>query len=119
LTERFEGKSKHCADLDLFTAIVDFKVAYQVYNSSGLQDSRHLQSVSNIQHQADTLSISWQDGNKLTTTVRAIDVLDKTKEEAVTVYRDATPPVIEDLWLTRGDRLNVSVHRIEDFAQMT
>ena len=34
------------------------------------------------------------------------------------VYRDATPPVIENLWLTRGDRVNVSVHRIEDFTEM-
>lgn len=102
-----------------FAAIVDFKVAYTVYDSIGAQDSQALKSVSDIHDQAQTLSVTWVDGNKLVATVKAIDVLGKTLEEEVTVYRDATPPVIEDLWLTRGDRLNVSVHRLEDFAEMT
>lgn len=102
-----------------FAAIVDFKVAYIVYDSNGAQDSQALKSVSDIHDQAQTLSVIWVDGNKLVATVKAIDVLGKTLEEEVTVYRDATPPVIEDLWLTRGDRLNVSVHRLEDFAEMT
>lgn len=103
----------------MLAAIVEFKVAYTVYDSNGAQDLQALTSVSNIHNQAQTLSVIWVDGNKLVATVKAIDVLGKTLEEEVTVYRDATPPVIEDLWLTRGDRLNVSVHQLEDFAEMT
>nr|XP_034301655.1 uncharacterized protein LOC105322112 [Crassostrea gigas] len=110
---------RQISEINNVHAIVDFKVAYIVYDSNGAQDSQALKSVSDIHDQAQTLSVIWVDGNKLVATVKAIDVLGKTLEEEVTVYRDATPPVIEDLWLTRGDRLNVSVHRLEDFAEMT
>ncbi|KAK3101903.1 hypothetical protein FSP39_007221, partial [Pinctada imbricata] len=100
-------------------AIVDFKVSYDVYDVNGVKDTRGLMSVSDIQNQYDILNLNWADGDKMYTVVRAIDVLGKYNEENQTVYRDASPPVIEDLWLTRGERLNVSVHRIEDFKEMT
>nr|XP_034314147.1 uncharacterized protein LOC105348718 isoform X1 [Crassostrea gigas] len=100
-------------------ACVDFKVAYNVTDTSGIVDSQDFTSVSSITAQGNQLNLPWSDGNKLDVTVRAIDVLGKYLDESVTVYRDATPPLIEDLWLTRGDRLNVSVHRVEDFAEMT
>lgn len=98
---------------------MDFKVAYNVTDTSGIVDSQDFTSVSSIKAQGNQLNLPWSDGNKLDVTVRAIDVLGKYLDESVTVYRDATPPLIEDLWLTRGDRLNVSVHRVEDFAEMT
>ncbi|XP_078334035.1 uncharacterized protein LOC111124258 [Crassostrea virginica] len=100
-------------------ACVDFKVAYNITDASGSVDSQDFTSVSDISKQGNRLNLPWTDGNKLDVTVRAIDVLGKYLDESVTVYRDATPPLIEDLWLTRGDRLNVSVHRIEDFREMT
>ena len=103
----------------LFSACVAFKVAYNVTDASGSVDSQDLTSVPDISKQGTRLNLPWTDGNKLDVTVRAIDVLGKYLDESVTVYRDATPPLIEDLWLTRGDRLNVSVHRIEDFTEMT
>ena len=103
----------------LFSACVVFKVAYNVTDTSGRVDSQDFTSVSDISKQGTRLNLPWSDGNKLDVTVRAIDVLGKYLDESVTVYRDATPPLIEDLWLTRGDRLNVSVHRIEDFTEMT
>jgi hypothetical protein len=56
---------------------------------------------------------------QLNVTVQAYDILGNYNDETVTVYRDATPPIIENLWLTRGDRLNVSVHSLEDFTKMT
>ena len=102
-----------------FLACVDFKVAYNVTDASGSVDSQDFTSVPDISKQGNRLNLPWTDGNKLDVTVRAIDVLGKYLDESVTVYRDATPPLIEDLWLTRGDRLNVSVHRIEDFREMT
>ena len=98
---------------------MDFKVSYDVYDVNGVKDSRGLTSVSDIQNQYDILNLNWADGDKMFTVVRAIDVLGKYNEENQTVYRDASPPVIEDLWLTRGERLNISVHRIEDFKEMT
>jgi len=73
---------------------------------------------SQLKDQFVSLTIDWADGDKLNVTVQAYDILGEFKEETMEVYRDATPPVIENLWLTRGDRVNVSVHRIEDFTEM-
>ena len=98
---------------------MEFKISYNVTDTSGIVDSQDFTSVPDISKQGTRLNLPWTDGNKLDVTVRAIDALGKYLDESVTVYRDATPPLIEDLWLTRGDRLNVSVHRIEDFAEMT
>ena len=76
-------------------------------------------SVSSIHNQYDILPLNWIDGDRLTTTVKAIDVLGMSNQDTIVAYRDATPPIIENLWLTRGDRVNIYVHRIEDFNQMT
>ncbi|CAC5386461.1 unnamed protein product [Mytilus coruscus] len=104
-------------------AIVDFQVSYQVDSSDSIttsvKDSQPFTSVSNIYNQYDILTLDWADGDQLTATVKAIDVLDKTNQETIVVYRDATPPIIENVWLTKGDRLNVSVHSLEDFTKMT
>ncbi|CAG2233138.1 unnamed protein product [Mytilus edulis] len=104
-------------------AIVDFQVSYQVDSSDSIttsvKDSRPFTSVSNINNQYDILKLDWADGDQLTATVKAIDILDKTNQETIVVYRDATPPVIENIWLTKSDRLNISVHNLEDFTKMT
>ncbi|CAC5386466.1 unnamed protein product [Mytilus coruscus] len=104
-------------------AIVDFQVSYQVDSSDSIttnvKDSRPFTSVSIIYNQYDILTLDWADGDQLTATVKAIDILDKTNQETIVVYRDATPPIVENVWLTKGDRLNVSVHILEDFTKMT
>lgn len=102
-----------------FVVIVDFKVVYIVYDSNGVQDSQVLKFVLDIYDQVQILFVIWVDGNKLVVIVKVIDVLGKILEEEVIVYYDVTFLVIEDLWLIRGDRLNVSVYRLEDFVEMT
>ncbi|KAK3101031.1 hypothetical protein FSP39_000383, partial [Pinctada imbricata] len=100
-------------------AIVDFKIEYSIYDASGLKSFRPFTTVSDIQDQYEDLTISWVDGDKLDTTLSATDFIGASNNDSITVYKDSTPPVIENLWLTRGDRLNISVHKIEDFAEMT
>ena len=104
----------------LISGIVDFKVSFEVHGSA-LKDSRPFTSLptSQMKDQFEWLSINWADGDQLNVTVQAYDILGNYNDETVTVYRDATPPIIENLWLTRGDRLNVSVHSLEDFTKMT
>lgn len=69
--------------------------------------------------EATSLSVSWNDGDKLDITVRAFDIFDVYIDDMVTVYKDISPPEIENLWLSNGDRVNVSVHSFEDFSKMT
>jgi hypothetical protein len=102
-----------------FTGCVDFMVGYTVYDWHGLKDSKPLSSVENILTESETLTLDWSDGDKAVITVVAVDIFNKTLNDTLAIYRDATPPVIENLWLTRGDRLNVSVHRLEDFGEIT
>lgn len=102
-----------------YTGCVDFMVSYEVDTGSGERDFRTLTSVDDIQKQSEELRVVWLDGDRLDVTVRAVDIFNKTLDENVTVFRDATPPVIENLWLTKDDRLNISVHSLEDFTQMT
>ncbi|XP_078322971.1 uncharacterized protein LOC111122905 [Crassostrea virginica] len=97
---------------------VDFLVSYNVNDGRTVTDFRDFQSVQNIREE-EYLNLVWSDGDRADITVRAVDIFDKTLDDTVTVYRDATPPIIENLWLTRGDRLNISVHSLEDFAKMT
>ena len=93
-------------------------MSYEVHDPS-LKDSRPLTSVADIYDQHDILTLNWADGDRLTTTIKALDVLGESNQDTIVVYRDATPPIIQNLWLTRDDRLNISVHRIEDFTEMT
>ena len=93
-------------------------MSYKVHDPS-LKDSRPLTSVADIYDQHDILTLNWADGDRLTTTIKALDVLGESNQDTIIVYRDATPPIIQNLWLTRDDRLNISVHRIEDFTEMT
>ncbi|KAK3103765.1 hypothetical protein FSP39_021725 [Pinctada imbricata] len=99
-------------------SVVD-KIQYSVSDDIRVKSFQPNTSVSNIQNQYEDLTISWDDGNKLETNLTAIDFIGAFNDDTITVYKDSTPPVLENLWLTRGDRLNISVHRIEDFQEMT
>lgn len=94
-------------------------VSFEVDTGGGVRDSRTFTPVDDIKRESEELKVVWLDGDKLDITVSAIDIFNKTLDENITIFRDATPPVIENLWLTKEDRLNISVHSLEDFAQMT
>ena len=55
---------------------------------------------------------------KLDIQIRASDITDTFADDFVTVKTDLSPPIIENLWLTRGDRLNISVHNVEDLTNL-
>ena len=50
--------------------------------------------------------------------VRATDIIGSFADDVIKVKVDMSAPVIEDLWLTRGDRLNISVHNVEDLTKL-
>ena len=109
--------SNLCYETYLFPGIVNFKYKTSLTDDTGELDSQEA-FVSNIE-QYKELSVPWKDGNKLEFTVYAIDIMGEQNSEKVTVYKDSSHPVVEDLWLTKGDRLNISVHSVEDFKEMT
>ncbi|ESO94429.1 hypothetical protein LOTGIDRAFT_175429, partial [Lottia gigantea] len=68
--------------------------------------------------QSITISPTLQDGDTVKIFIRAYDIVDFYLEESTTVYFDMSPPVIKDLWLTKGDDLNIAVHEFHDFDKL-
>ncbi|XP_025086754.1 uncharacterized protein LOC112559633 [Pomacea canaliculata] len=59
------------------------------------------------------------DGQSLTFWVRAYDIREDYYEENLTVHVDSSPPVITNLWLTKDNFENISVHGLEELKTMT
>ena len=102
----------------LSTGIVRFEIKYEVFAPT-LADQQLFTSTSNVLDESGTIDVTWDDGNRLDITIRAFDILEKFAEDTITVYKDTSPPRINNLWLSRGDRINISVHSIEDFTKIT
>lgn len=97
---------------------VDFRVEYFVYDGSGVKDHQPSTSVHDISTESEFLTLNWSDGDKAVITVVAVDIFNKTLNDTWSVYKDVSPPVVENLWITRDGILNISVHRLEDFTEM-
>ncbi|XP_041351012.1 uncharacterized protein LOC121369995 [Gigantopelta aegis] len=102
--------------------IVKFTTSFKIdhkggstFTSTPVDEDFTDQSLSETQTVRPTL----EDGDTFMFWVRAYDVRDTYFAENVTVHIDTSPPVIENLWLTKGDRLNISVHDIEEFNKLT
>jgi hypothetical protein len=98
--------------------IVRFELQYKVYGPD-LKNQQYFLPTSNVLSQSEDLNIHWKDGYRLDITVRAYDIFDGYVEDTTTVYKDTSPPSITDLWLTKGDRVNILIHSIADFTEMT
>ncbi|XP_046581226.1 uncharacterized protein LOC124288741 [Haliotis rubra] len=65
-------------------------------------------------NQSETITHRLLDGDTVRFWVRAYDIMLDMTEEHVTVHIDTSPPIMENLWLTRSGSLNISVHRVEE-----
>lgn len=55
---------------------------------------------------------------KLEIQVRASDIVGAYADDFTEVKVDMSPPIIEDLWLTVGNRLNISIHNVADLTKL-
>ncbi|XP_046581225.1 uncharacterized protein LOC124288740 [Haliotis rubra] len=65
-------------------------------------------------NQSQTITPSLVDGDTVRFWIRAYDIVLKMKEENATVHIDTSPPVIENLWLSRSSCLNISTRLVEE-----
>ena len=77
-----------------------------------------LTEVENIYTESFTFAETVSDGMRLDIQIRAIDITGGFAEDVIKVKVDMSPPVIEELWLTRGDRKSISVHNLEDLTKL-
>jgi hypothetical protein len=104
--------------VNLVAGIVRFVTKFIVLSPSITQQENFV-STKDVLSESTSLFVNWNDGDRLDVTVRAYDIFDVHAEDVVTVYKDTSQPEVENLWLSSGDLVNISVHSIEDFSQMT
>ncbi|XP_076086955.1 uncharacterized protein LOC143057529 [Mytilus galloprovincialis] len=98
--------------------IVRFEIVHDV-NGTKLKSSSKFTVVSNVYAQFTVRNVTWDDGDQLKTTIRAFDILENYRDETIITYKDSTPPVISNLWLTKGDRIDTAVHSLKELNEMT
>ncbi|KAL3843248.1 hypothetical protein ACJMK2_021190, partial [Sinanodonta woodiana] len=76
-------------------------------------------SIPDIHSESADLKEDMVDGKRLVIHVRAFDIMGTFSEDTVNVTIDTSPPVIENLWLTREDRVNISVSSLREFSNLT
>ena len=104
------------------TGIIKTEVGYQIDAGFGSPiETVDFVTVSQAAFDAQALTVDEEskDGDKYTFTIRGYDVLDKYAEDSFSVKVDASPPVITYLWLTKGDIVNISVHDVKEFKELT
>ncbi|XP_076086914.1 uncharacterized protein LOC143057491 [Mytilus galloprovincialis] len=98
--------------------IVRFEIVHDVYGTK-LKSISTFAQVSNVYAEFDARNVIWDDGDQLISTIRAFDILENYRDETIITYKDSTPPVISNLWLTKGDRVNTAVHSLKELNEMT
>ena len=96
-------------------------VAFQVaYNVTFAQETRQYDfiEVDNIYTESFTFAENVSDGMRMDILIRALDIFGSFADDVIKVKVDTSPLVIEQLWLTRGDRKNISVHNLEDLTKL-
>ncbi|XP_071082542.1 uncharacterized protein [Haliotis cracherodii] len=114
--------NKHSRGIDAIDhvqGIVEYRTAFLIDHSGGSSilsppPDANFQSQGLTQHQ--TVTPVLVDGDTFRFWVRAYDIRRELLQESVTVHVDTSPPVIENLWLTR---VNISVHKVDKFNEMT
>ncbi|CAH1258772.1 Hypp2074 [Branchiostoma lanceolatum] len=77
------------------------------------------QNVTDMTSQSQSHDIPRQDGDTVRYWVRAFDVMGNFVDDYVTIHVDSSPPVIEDIFLSRGGVDTLAVHHSQDLFEMT
>ncbi|XP_060580924.1 uncharacterized protein LOC132737608 [Ruditapes philippinarum] len=116
-----EGKSIRTVDeLSNINGIVRFDIARNV-ELDGNTDFIDFDQVPEVFFKSENMVYTdeeFVDGKKLMYFIRGIDAVGEFAEDNVTVMIDLSPPVIQNLWLTKGDWVNISVHSVLELNKL-
>ncbi|XP_070572151.1 uncharacterized protein [Ptychodera flava] len=101
--------------------IVGFKIAFGVDHEGGrtlTPESLVWSDVQNFMTQESELDIPMTDGDTVTVWVRALDVMGNEANDNVTFHVDSSPPIIEDIHLTKNGVSYLAVHHSADLFEM-
>ncbi|XP_078682400.1 uncharacterized protein LOC144916876 [Branchiostoma floridae x Branchiostoma belcheri] len=77
------------------------------------------QNVTDMTIQRQSRDVPREDGDTVRFWVRAYDVMNNFADNYVTIHVDSSPPVIEDIFLSRGGVDTLAVHHSQDLFEMT
>ncbi|XP_078682372.1 uncharacterized protein LOC144916849 [Branchiostoma floridae x Branchiostoma belcheri] len=77
------------------------------------------QNVTDLMLQRQSRDVPREDGDTVRFWVRAFDVMNNFADDYVTIHVDSSPPVIEDIFLSRGGVDTLAVHHSQDLFHMT
>ncbi|CAC5375358.1 unnamed protein product [Mytilus coruscus] len=98
--------------------IVKFDINYTV-TGAAIESSKGYTEVLETLKEAAVLNVTWKDGHKLDISVKATDLIGEYTEDKITIYKDTSQPVIENLWLSYGNKTELFVHPLQDLTSMT
>ncbi|KAK2161992.1 hypothetical protein NP493_1549g00001, partial [Ridgeia piscesae] len=101
--------------------IVKYEVSRAVDHDGGrsLNSPDSWSNVDDFQRETMTVDIPREDGDSVRVWVRATDVMGNTKTDSVLVHVDSSPPVVQDVWLSRHGRTQLAVHHSTDLSDLT
>lgn len=91
-------------------------VFFEVDIGSGVRDFRIFIFVDDIKMELEELKVVWIDGDRLDIIVCVIDIFNQILDENIMVFCDVILLIIENFWLIKEDRFNISVYSFEDFV---
>ncbi|ESO83749.1 hypothetical protein LOTGIDRAFT_168990 [Lottia gigantea] len=106
--------------VDNVLGIVLYKTYYgiDVQGGSTIQPTDTDFTTTGNLNQSITISPTLQDGDTVKFYIRAYDIVDFYLEEIISLYFDTSPPVVKDLWLTKGDKVDISIHEFQDLNKL-
>ena len=98
--------------------IIEFQYSFEKTSPSQNQTAgfRPIQTVTDEQVTLDDLPI--QDGDTIDVTIKAIDISENTITESFRMYVDSSPPLLQNLWLTKDGYKQLYVHNSKDLSEM-
>ncbi|XP_078696304.1 uncharacterized protein LOC144924691 isoform X1 [Branchiostoma floridae x Branchiostoma belcheri] len=101
--------------------IVQFQTDWSVDHQGGqtlTSPLGHWKNVTDIMMEQEDLDIARQDGDTIRVWTRAFDVMGNVAVDNVTVHVDSSPPIVDDVSLSRHEMTGLAVHSSEDLFNM-
>ncbi|XP_053398434.1 uncharacterized protein LOC128556766 [Mercenaria mercenaria] len=121
LDDRDGRSSRTIENIDNIEGIVRFEVACTVELNNHSKYTNYTRVPGEYFHLEKMVynDEDFIDGKRLTYFIRGVDAVGQHAEDSVTVMIDLSPPKIQNLWLTKGDLVNISVHSVLELKELT
>ena len=98
--------------------VVNFLYKYRKYSPSGEEKSNFSFVPNPLSQQLTIMDTTVADGDTLEITIKAIDIMNNTLDDSITLYVDSSPPIVEEMYLMKDGYRYLFVHNTTDLSEM-